>query len=322
LSLIFWGLLSLLGLILGWSLLNRALSPWRAVRLHETVLPEGPQGDFAGRLRIGAYNIAHGRGAASKHWSTLEKETILERVKKIAQLLRDANLDIVVLNEVDFDSVWFGHINQAELIAREAGFPFWAEQRNIDMALPFIRIRYGNALLSRYPILAARRLPFAGHHALETIFLGRKQGLVCTVDLSGAHRLRVLAVHLEHRLEARRLSAAHLIDEERLASTVPLIAAGDFNSTPAHFPQATPDDQGRTALSWLLAQGAYQTLPTATPVQDEMTYWSLKPTRVIDWILVPGDWQIISQTVFLQPLSDHRAVVMEVEIRNETEYGI
>ena len=134
-----------------------------------------------------------------------------------------------MLNEVDFDSVWFGHLNQAELIAREAGFPFWAEQRNIDMALPFIRIRYGNAMLSRYPILAARRLPFAGHHALETIFLGKKQGLVCTVDLSGAHRLRVLAVHLEHRLEARRLRAAYLIDEERLASTVPLIAAGDFN---------------------------------------------------------------------------------------------
>ena len=87
LALYFRGLLSLLGLILGWSLLNRALSPWRAVGLHKTLLPEGPQGDFAGRLRIGAYNIAHGRGAFSKLWKTLGKETILEQVKKIAQLL-------------------------------------------------------------------------------------------------------------------------------------------------------------------------------------------------------------------------------------------
>jgi endonuclease/exonuclease/phosphatase family metal-dependent hydrolase len=316
---IFWGLLSLLCPPLGWFLLNRALSPWRALRLQKTALPEGPRRDFAGRLRIGAYNIAHGRGAFSNSWRSLRKETILEQVKKIAQLLRDANLDIVVLNEVDFDSVWFGHINQAELIARETGFFFWAEQRNIDVALPFARIRYGNVILSRYPILTARRLPFVGHHVLETIFLGKKQGLLCTLELSGAHRLRVLAVHLEHRQEARRLRTAQMMEAVRLASAVPLIAAGDFNSTPATFPQATPDDQGRTALSWLLARGAYQTLPTATPGRVDMTFWSIKPSRVIDWILVPAGWKILSKEVMGGELSDHRAVVMEVEVGEEIE---
>lgn len=308
------GLLSLLALAVGWFLLNRALSPWRALRLRKTELPEGPRRDFAGRLRIGAYNIAHGRGAFSKHWRALTQATILGQVKKIAQLLREANLDILVLNEVDFDSVWFQHLNQAGLIAREAGFPFWAEQRNIDMALPFARIRYGNAILSRYPILAARRLPFVGHSALETVLMGKKQGLLCTLELSAAHRIQVLAVHLEHRREAPRLRAAQMMEAVREASALPLIAAGDFNSAPADFPHATPDPHGETAVSWLLARGAYQTLPTTAPSRDDLTYWSVKPSRVIDWILVPPGWKIISKTALPRPLSDHKAVVMEVEV--------
>jgi len=65
-------------------------------------------------------------------------------------------------------------------------FSFWAEQRNIDIAIPFARMRYGNALLSRYPLVAARRLPFCRSQALETLLVGKKQGLLCTIKLSGA----------------------------------------------------------------------------------------------------------------------------------------
>jgi endonuclease/exonuclease/phosphatase family metal-dependent hydrolase len=232
-------------------------------------------------------------------------------------LLRDEILDIVVLNEVDFDAVWSRHMNQGEFIARETGFPLWAEQRNIDIALPFARIRYGNVILSHYPILTARRLRFVGHSALESILMGKKEGLLCTIELSAAQRIRVLAVHLEHRQESKRLRAAKMMEEVRQGSPLPLIAAGDFNSTPINFPHATPDKDGQTALSWLLARGAYQTWPSKEPSRDDLTFWSLKPSRVIDWALVPIDWKIISKTVIDRPLSDHKAVVMEIEVNGD-----
>jgi endonuclease/exonuclease/phosphatase family metal-dependent hydrolase len=279
-------------------------------------LSGSPYAVSGGRLRIGTYNIAHGRGPGPYKSSRelLAKEDVLKRLTQIAQLLREERLDIVVLNEVDFDSLWSGHLNQAEFIAGEAGFSFLAEQRNIDMAIPLIKIRYGNAILSRYPLLAARRLPLAGYRALETIFIGRKQGLLCTVKVSETCSIQVLAVHLEHRQECTRVRAAKAIEEVRKGSSLPLIAAGDFNSAPAWFPDATPDSGGQTAVSWLLASGAYQTRPIGEPTREDSTFWSRKPGAVIDWILVPEGWGIISKTTINRPLSDHLAVVMEVEI--------
>ncbi len=311
-----WGLLFFAAIPMWWFLLNRALSPWRALRMKNLELSESPHPVSGGCLRIGTYNIAHGRGPGPYRNSRelLAKEDVLKRLTQIAQLLREERLDIVVLNEVDFDSLWSGCLNQAEFIARKAGFSFLAEQRNIDMAIPLTRIRYGNAILSRYPILAARRLPFAGHRALETIFVGRKQGLLCTVEVSKICSIRVLAVHLEHRQESTRLRAAKTIEEVRKGSSLPLIAAGDFNSTPVGFPHATPDSGGQTAVSWLLAGGAYQTCPIGEPSREDSTFWSLEPSAVIDWILVPEGWSIISKTTINRPLSDHLAVVMEVEI--------
>ena len=299
-----------------WFLLNRALSPWRAVRMKKVELSGSPHAVSGGCLRIGTYNIAHGRGPGPYKNSRelLAKEDVLKRLTQIAQLLREERLDIVVLNEVDFDSLWSGHLNQAEFIAGEAGFSFLAEQRNIDMAIPLTRIRYGNAILSRYPLLAARRLPFAGYRALETIFIGRKQGLLCTVKVSETCSIQVLAVHLEHRQESTRLRAAKTIEEVRKGSSLPLIAAGDFNSAPVGFPHATPDRGGQTAVSWLLARGAYQTRPIGEPSQEDSTFRSRKLRAVIDWILVPEGWSIISKTTINRPLSDHLAIVMEVEI--------
>ena len=105
-----------------------------------------------------------------------------------------------------------------------------------------------------------------------------------------------------------------MIEEVRKESSLPLIAAGDFNSAPVNFPFATPDTSGETAVSWLLARGAYQTLPIGEPTQDDLTYYSLRPSAVIDWILVPEGWRINSKTTVNRPLSDHKAVVMEVEV--------
>jgi len=316
---IFWGLLSLPCLLLGWFFLNRALSPWRAMRLRKLELGPVPPSTFAGRLRLGAYNIVHGRGMPPDRRFRVGKEGLLTRLNRIAQMLQDANLDLVVLNEVDFDSVRSHGLNQAEYLARAAGFPFWVEQLNVDMALPWARMRYGNALLSRYPILTARRTALVGHSAWETALIGKKQGLLCSIQLEEAHLIGVMAVHLEHRREDRRLQAAKIMDEVRLTSSLPLILAGDFNSTPLNYSHAPPDNQGQTALSWLLGRGAYQTWPTGPPRREDLTFPSHEPQTVIDWILIPRDWKIISKEVRGGRLSDHLAVVMEVEVRGETE---
>jgi len=234
----------------------------------------------------------------------------------LADLLAETRPDLLVLNEVDFASFRTHHINQAAYLAENAGFPFWVEQTNVDAALFFWRHRYGNALLSRYPLAHPHLVRLPGHSWWEPVCWGKKEGLLCHVYPSPETPLQILAIHLDHRLEATRLKSARVFHQLRRTSSGSCILAGDFNSSPAPYPLATPDPTGQTALSWLLAQGGYQTRPQPDelPGPRDFTFSTLHPRQVIDWILVPEHWRIQSHRVVDAGLSDHRLVLMEVEV--------
>jgi endonuclease/exonuclease/phosphatase family metal-dependent hydrolase len=305
-------LLVLVGVCLCWFVVNRGTSSWTAVKVRSVAGDSAAATTFAGRLRIATYNIAHGRGTAPSNWQRGEMDALRTRLARIADHLRAEDLDIVVLNEVDFDSAWTGHMDQARYIAERAGFVYLAEQRNYDMAFPLVSLRWGNAVLSRHPISDARRIRLPGFSAFETALAGCKNGMLCTITLGQGRRIVLLGVHLEHRAEATRLQAAERMEEVRRACTDPVIVAGDLNSTRVGFPRATYAGDRQTALSYLLDSGAYRTLPTDDPRPEELTFSVTQPSSVIDWILVPADWTIVSKSVEDWALSDHRPVVMEV----------
>jgi endonuclease/exonuclease/phosphatase family metal-dependent hydrolase len=277
-------------------------------------MEQGKDRTFAGRLRIGAYNIAHGRGIVGSPWRIDTKDALIDRLDNIALLLEAEKLDLVVLNEIDVNSCRTYSINQVRHIAEKARFPFWVEQCSIDLALGPLKHRYGNAVLSRHPISQVNQISFPGHSRWETVLLGKKSGLLCTITLPDEKQVRLMAVHLEHRLESNRLGAARKIEEIRKSSPAPLILAGDFNSTRLEYPHARPDPSGQTAISWLLESGAYKTLPSGPLKDEDLTFLSSRPIAVIDWILVPADWIIVGKRTIASALSDHRPVVMEVEM--------
>ncbi|MFZ2087989.1 MAG: endonuclease/exonuclease/phosphatase family protein [Desulfobaccales bacterium] len=279
---------------------------------------------FTGRLTIGAYNIHHGLGPKPFAWKKLARpprQELEKRLARLADLLVETRPDLLVLNEVDFASFRTYHINQAAYLAENAGFPFWVEQTNVDAALFFWRHRYGNALLSRYPLANPRLVRLPGHGLWESVCWGKKDGLICSVYPSPEKFINILGIHLDHRLETTRLESARVLDQLRRTSPRSCLLAGDFNSSPIHYPLATPDPSGQTALSWLLAQGGYQTRPQADelPGPWDFTFSPLNPRQVIDWILVPEHWRIQSHRVVDAGLSDHRMVLMEVEMAAEVQ---
>jgi endonuclease/exonuclease/phosphatase family metal-dependent hydrolase len=268
--------------------------------------------NLSGCLRIGAYNIAHGRGNVASPWRIDTKNALVDRLDRIVSLLQAENLDFLVLNEIDINSCRTHSINQVRHVADKAQFPFCVELCNIDLSLGLVKHRYGNSVLSRHPISQVSQISFPGHSLWETLLLGKKSGLLCTITLPDKQQVRLMAVHLEHRLESNRLAAARKIEEIRKSSPVPLVLAGDFNSTRLDYPHATPDPSGQTAISWLLESRAYKTLPSGPLSDADLTYSSSHPMAVIDWILVPADWIIVGKRVIASSLSDHRPVVMEV----------
>ena len=66
-------------------------------------------------------------------------------------------------------------------------------------------------------------------------------------------------------------------------------------------------------MSYLLNDGGYCTLPAGQPSESDLTFSSIVPRSVIDWILLPSGWTILSKSVTGGELSDHRAVIMEAQ---------
>ena len=100
-----------------------------------------------GTLRIMTLNIAHGRNQAANQL-LLEKEDIEQNIRAIARLLNKINADVVALQEADGASGWSGNFDHIELLAREAGYPWYYRANHAESWL----FSYGTAILSRLPV--------------------------------------------------------------------------------------------------------------------------------------------------------------------------
>jgi endonuclease/exonuclease/phosphatase family metal-dependent hydrolase len=89
--------------------------------------------------------------------------------------------------------------------------------------------------------------------------------------------------------------------------------AGDLNSTPPGFPRSVSNPHGNNAMATLDDSGCFQRKPTLPTLTDSnLTYHSVGPRSVIDWILIPSHWRFLRYRVALSQLSDHRPVYADV----------
>ena len=306
--------------VIAWWGIGRLAAPGRAVRIVHTQSTEASaskEHDTATRatLRIATWNIAHGRGLSEDNFNSETEAVRLDRLHAIADQLRAHDLDIVILNEVDFDSTWSSNINQAAIIAQRAGYDWRVEQRNVDTSVPFLALRFGNVILSRVPIRAALLLDFPWHSCFESIVAGGKKGVIATLEFDDDVLIRVAAVHLDHRWggHTTRMEAARMLRSHAIDGGPPSIIGGDFNTSLPGFPGVRASRVSETALSFLLENDLFQTSPMADPGSDDFTFRANDPTRVIDWILIPRSWTLLSREVISTDLADHRMVIVEVE---------
>lgn len=263
-------------------------------------------------LKFVSLNVAHGRGSQGGTWrADLDRDESTDirqaRYTRIAQLLAELQADVVILNEVDFDSSWAGHRNYATWLAAQAGYRHVLEQANYDLWFWGFRMRHGNAVLSRYPVRLAARLDFPDADAWERRLIGKKRGVACRIDLPDGREIDVIPVHLEHRMPAVRLDSATKISEYAATCGRPVIALGDFN--------ASASDRGNriTAISHLLNAGLAASAP-GEPTPEASTFPAGAPVRRIDWVLVGNGATILDQTVIGNVVSDHRGITATVSL--------
>jgi endonuclease/exonuclease/phosphatase family metal-dependent hydrolase len=294
-------------------LLNRLFADRSAVRVQSLPVSGNVAAQtFDGTLRLATFNIAHGRGTNEGNWSRAEDRSA--RLQAIAELLRRQEVDIAVLNEVDLAAWWTGHENQAQIIARKAGFAHVVEQRNFDVSLPFFRLRFGNAILSRYPVASAEFVKLPVRSKREQGLAGAKHGVVADIRLNEKQTIRLFAVHLEYRDEETRARSTEVIAARTKESPYPFVCLGDFNSLPNVFAEGQNAGK-RWAMEVLLEGGSMRTMPTSQPTPDQLTFSSFSPHISIDWIFIPSAWEFSKFEVHDVQLSDHRPVFADVRIR-------
>lgn len=145
----------------------------------------------------------------------------LLRPERIAAVLRELDADIIGLQEVLCIQGRESCDDQAHFLARALGMEFrLGENRQLRGGA------YGNVVLSRFPLLAAR------NHDISVEGREQRGCLRVDIDLHGAQPLHIYNVHLGTSFIERREQARKLLHEDVLKNgdhIGPRVLLGDFN---------------------------------------------------------------------------------------------
>ena len=254
------------------------------------------------QLRIVTYNIAHGRGLQPIQGLT-SRRRIRSILLRIAKLIEKLNPDVVALQEIDQDSMWAGSFDQLEFLREFAGFPhavFGVNNRRAGL----LKLNYGNAILSRHPIVEWENIAFGQRR------LGEKGFLFAEIDVAGRH-VPLVTMHLHYRSRVHRIrQVAQLMAylnkkqaDRRTNWAVSPIVCGDFNS-PSHTADATA-----SLFQYFSQRGHYTLHP-----RRARTFPSPLPRRILDFIFLPPGCVEVYCLVVRSMLSDHRPVMVEFKL--------
>jgi endonuclease/exonuclease/phosphatase family metal-dependent hydrolase len=224
-------------------------------------------------LRIASYNIHGAVGADGRR-----------RPDRIAGVLAEIDADVIALQEVPLG----GNVlpNVLRSLVQSTGFHY-VEGVTIDTE----ERRFGNAVLSRYPIVGTR--------AIDLSFGAREPrgALDADIDCNG-HRIRFIATHLGLRAAERRAQVRRLLDTFDTRD-MPVVLTGDLNEWFLW---------GRT-LRWLTSHfqrtHAPRTFPSRFPVFALDRVWVRPRERLVR--------VAVHRTALAREASDHLPLVAQID---------
>lgn len=231
-------------------------------------------------VRVVTYNIRHGRG---------QDDTV--DLARTAAVLRQLAPDLVGLQEVDDRVRRSGSVAEAEslgtlLRARPAFGAFMDYQGG----------RYGMAILSRHPVVAAHSIPLpAGNEP--------RVALMVETVLPRGDTIAVITVHFDWvAADSFRFAQASALAAVLDTLRRPWVLLGDFNDLP----------ESRT-----LALFRARALEASKPEDARLTFPSDVPEREIDYVFAapPARWRVRAVSVIDERVaSDHRPVLAVLEL--------
>jgi endonuclease/exonuclease/phosphatase family metal-dependent hydrolase len=164
------------------------------------------------RLRVVTYNIHRAIGVDRRF-----------RPARIVEILRHHDADVILLQEVDEGAPRSREMDLGRMLAGALDYPYVAVGHNVSLR----KGRYGNATLSRFPILRERNIDL-------TIGQRKRRGCQHTSLLPSPDRpvLEVFNLHLGLSARERAQQVELLVRSSEFAAMAlegPCLVGGDFN---------------------------------------------------------------------------------------------
>lgn len=203
----------------------------------------------------------------------------------IADAVARCRADIVGLNEVIGGYRFLGLGSQPRKLARLTGF----KNRFFAKAITIPRGAYGNALLSRYPILEAERIKIPYPSKRNGMGHYEKR---CILKAHLANGYTVLVTHFGLNRDEQENAVAAVLEN---LTEKKCILMGDFNVQPDN-DVLSPIRERMRDTAGLLGNAAF-------------SFPSDSPKKKIDYIFVSKDIELISAEIPPITASDHRPYV-------------
>lgn len=227
-------------------------------------------------------------------------------LRAISQFIKDMDIDIAFLQEVDFNSKRSGHVNQLDFISRTSGLDYrlpivsWDKEYvpypGLNPKNHFGKVVSGGGVISKYPLHLIQNnflpKPRENHFLYNFFYLKRYLQLFKVALPQG--EINCANLHLEAFSQDNR--ELHLIRlQDRLLDYDLAVSGGDFNG-----PAELSEDKKK---KWELHMSPLPSFPSQNEILD-------------GWITNKSSVKVIKiSTLDTGTISDHLPVLLEVEIQ-------
>lgn len=250
------------------------------------------------RLRVMTYNIRHSRGLDERH-----------DLRRIARLVRQYRIDVVALQEVDVSTRRVGGLDQTKRLAQLSKM-----KAVFGQTISFQGGKFGNAVLTRLPVLSFRNPKLTGSEGAEERNLLQVRLRLTAKQLfrrrdrriqSPHPTLKVWATHFDYGSQKVRLASAIKLNQWVRSASEPVILMGDLNATP----RSKPIRELQKIWYNVTQKRPLSTIP------------SKNPRRQIDYIMLSQAslWKVRRVRVLRNRIariaSDHRPLVADLILK-------
>lgn len=292
-------------------------------------------------LKVVSYNIHFGIGFDAMTRS-IDKKSYEKRLNKIAQILKNIDADIVLLQEVDSYSKRSNFIDQGKYLAQKAGYNYLAAaptlkgKIHINFHNVIGKIEHGLSVLSKYPIEynEAYIFNYSNEMPFFVKWLYDPHGAQkCLVNINGK-KINVINVHLDPWSQKSREAQIQKIKTIWLTNNkFPTIIGGDFNSispsalkkdglylddAPWFIDRKKWDIKNESTILTLLHLGFKEASPLKLSLKHKKfnSFPSNDPKEKIDYIFAGYKTRVIQGYIYNEAkmASDHLPIVADIKI--------